>query len=61
MTISLHKLLESDRIPSLPEIAIRVVELAQEREPDFDEMIRVIKGDPAICSRILRTVNSALF
>ncbi|MCA9167333.1 MAG: GGDEF domain-containing protein [Planctomycetales bacterium] len=61
MTISLHKLLESDRIPSLPEIAIRVVELAQEPEPDFDEMIRTIKGDPAICSRIMRTVNSALF
>lgn len=61
MTVSLQALIRSDRIPSLPEVALRVVEIAQQDEPDFDEMIRVIKGDPAICSRIMRTVNSALF
>ena len=61
MTLSLQKLLETDRIPSLPEVALRVVELAQAPEPDLEEIIRVIKGDPAICSRVMRTVNSALF
>lgn len=61
MTITIEKLITSDEIPTLPEVAIRVIELAQQPEPNFDEMVRVIRADPAIASRIMRTVNSALF
>ncbi len=61
MTISIENLIQSDRIPSLPEVALRVVDLTRDPVPDFDEITRVIRSDPAIASRIMRTVNSALF
>ena len=61
MAISLNQLLSSSDVPSLPEVAQRVVEVTQGPNPDFDALIDVIKSDPAICSRLMRTVNSALF
>jgi len=58
--ISLDSILASDRFPSLPEVANRIVEIARSPEPDFDKMIEAIRTDPAIAGRILKTANSAL-
>ena len=60
MPISLDALLASERLPSLPEVAARIVEIARSPEPDFDELIDAIRMDPAIAGRILKTANSAL-
>ena len=60
MPISLDSILSSDRIPSLPEVAARIVEIARSPEPDFDKLIEAIRTDPAIAGRILKTANSAL-
>ena len=60
MPISLDSILASDRLPSLPEVAARIVEIARSPEPDFDKMIEAIRTDPAIAGRILKTANSAL-
>ena len=60
MKISLDSILASDRLPSLPEVAARIVEIARNPEPDFDRMIEAIRTDPAIAGRILKTANSAL-
>lgn len=60
MPISLDSILASDRLPSLPEVAARIVEIARNPEPDFDKMIEAIRADPAIAGRILKTANSAL-
>lgn len=60
MPVSLDSILASDRLPSLPEVAARVVEIARSPEPDFDQMIEAIRVDPAIAGRILKTANSAL-
>ena len=60
MKIFLDSILASDRLPSLPEVAARIVELARNPEPDFDRMIEAIRSDPAIAGRILKTANSAL-
>ena len=61
MRISLESVLNSDNLPSLPEIGMQVVRIVRQPEPDFAELIKTIKTDPAISSRILRTVNSAMF
>ena len=58
--ISLDAILASERLPSLPEVAARIVEIARSPEPDFDKMIDAIRTDPAIAGRILKTANSAL-
>ena len=52
---------KSNHLPTLPQVAMRFVELAQQDEPDYGEIIRVIRSDPAVSGKILRTVNSALF
>ncbi len=38
----LQKVLESPRLPSLPTIALKVINLAQDPEADFDELASVI-------------------
>jgi len=58
--LSLEAILSSERLPSLPEVAARVVEIARDPEPDFERLIDAIRMDPAIAGRILKTANSAL-
>ena len=59
-SISLNDVARSDRLPSLPQVAVRVIDMAQEPEPDFDELASVIRMDPALSGKILKTANSAL-
>lgn len=60
-TSSLEKLLASDQVPSLPEVAVRIIEIAQQEDPDTLELIRTVRTDPAIAGRVLKFANSALF
>ena len=60
MRITMENILHSDRLPSLPEVAVRVIELARSEEPDLREITAVVKADPAICAKLLKTTNSAL-
>ncbi len=48
-------------LPSLPAIAVQVLELAQKEEADIAEIARVISKDPALSGKILRTVNSSFY
>ncbi|HEV2293607.1 MAG TPA: GGDEF domain-containing protein [Tepidisphaeraceae bacterium] len=48
-------------LPSLPAIAIQVLDLAQRPEADIAEIARVISKDPALACKILRTVNSSFY
>ena len=57
---SLESILASERIPSLPEVAARIVEIARDPDPNYDQLIETIRTDPAIAGRILKTANSAL-
>ncbi len=60
MPFSLEAILSSERLPSLPEVAARIVEIARDPDPDFDRLIDTIRMDPAIAGKILKTANSAL-
>jgi diguanylate cyclase (GGDEF)-like protein len=48
-------------LPSLPTIAMQVLELAQTADVDIAEIARIICKDPALSSKILRTVNSSFY
>lgn len=61
MPRTIEQFAASEYVPSLPEVAIRLIQIAQQDEPDFSEAARVISTDPALCGKILKTVNSALF
>ncbi len=60
-TSSLDELLASDQVPSLPEVAIRIIEIAQQEDPDTQELVNAVRTDPAIAGRVLKFANSALF
>jgi diguanylate cyclase (GGDEF)-like protein len=60
-TLTLEQVVASKRILSLPEVAVQLLKIAQQRDPDFDQIIRIVKADPAISAKILKTVNSPLF
>ncbi|MDB5321317.1 MAG: hypothetical protein JWN40_2948, partial [Phycisphaerales bacterium] len=48
-------------LPSLPAIAMEVLNLAQSDEVDIAEIARIISRDPALSGKILRTVNSSFY
>src|SRR6266513_579116 len=48
-------------LPSLPAIALPVLELAQKDDSHIAEIAKVISKDPALSSKILRTVNSSFY
>ena len=52
---------DSDQLPTLPEVALRLLEIAQQENPDFREVSQIIRSDPVVSGKILKTVNSSLF
>ncbi|MCA9263754.1 MAG: HDOD domain-containing protein [Planctomycetales bacterium] len=61
MPNTIQDIVRADHLPSLPQVALRIIELARDPEPDLDELARLIMADPALAGKILKTVNSALF
>src|SRR6478735_1846025 len=56
-----EKIRNCANLPSLPSIAMQVLELAQKADVDIAEIARIICKDPALSSKILRTVNSSFY
>ncbi|HRK32770.1 MAG TPA: GGDEF domain-containing protein [Tepidisphaeraceae bacterium] len=48
-------------LPSLPSIAVQVLDLAQKADVDIPEIARLISKDPALSTKMLRTVNSSFY
>jgi two-component system, cell cycle response regulator len=48
-------------LPSLPAIAVQVLDLAQRPSIDIAEIARIISKDPALSGKILKTVNSSFY
>jgi diguanylate cyclase (GGDEF)-like protein len=57
----LEKILKCPRLPSLPAIALEVIELCRHDDINIKQIARTISNDPALSSKILRTVNSAFY
>ena len=56
-----QRIRECPSLPSLPAIAMQVLELAQRPDVDIVEIAKIISKDPALSSKILRTVNSSFY
>jgi len=60
-----HELLEKIRnvpqLPSLPAVALRVLELARQNNPSLASVAQVISSDPALTAKVLKTVNSSFY
>lgn len=54
-------LLEVSHIATLPEITLKIIELVEDPTSTAQDLHKVITNDPALCSRILKVVNSAFY
>jgi two-component system, cell cycle response regulator len=55
------KIQQCPNLPSLPSIAVQILDLAGKPNVDITEIARVISKDPALSTKILRTVNSSFY
>lgn len=56
-----QKILACTTLPTLPAIAVQVLELAQKDEVNLDQIAATISKDPALAVKILKTVNSSFY
>ncbi|MBK7997197.1 MAG: GGDEF domain-containing protein [Verrucomicrobia bacterium] len=53
-----QRLKSSNRLPSPPGVALKILELARSDDTSLDDLAKVISSDPALASRMLKFVNS---
>ena len=59
--LTLHRVLRSPRLPSLPAAAVRLLELSREPNASTNAFVKVVESDPAIAAKILKLSNSSFF
>ncbi len=52
---------EISHIATLPEITVKIIELVEDPTSSAQDLHNVISNDPALCSRILKVVNSSFY
>lgn len=52
---------ECQNLPTLPSVAVQVLELVQDPDADIPKLASLVSKDPALSSRILKTVNSSIY
>ncbi|QQE11104.1 GGDEF domain-containing protein [Planctomycetota bacterium] len=57
----LDQILESPQLPTLPRIAVRVIELCKSEHSDLQELVDVISTDPGLTVKLLASVNSSYY
>ena len=57
----LDRLKSSPQLPTLPAIAIQVLELTRKENVNITEIADLIANDPALSTKILKTVNSPFY
>ena len=60
-TVNLDQLLNNPKIPTLPGIALRVLEKVGSPDCTLNAVGDIIRQDPALCGLMLKTLNSALY
>lgn len=56
-----RQIAQCPNLPSLPAIAVQVIELTTQDDVDLAQIAKLISKDPALAGKILRTVNSSFY
>lgn len=57
----LHELEKGGNLPTLPNILLKILTICNENDIDLDYLATTIGKDPAVCTEVLRLVNSAYY
>ncbi len=60
-TVVATAIAEISHIATLPEITLKIIELVEDPNSTARDLHKIIANDPALCSRILKVVNSAFY
>ena len=55
------KIWSSSTLPTLPAVAVKLLDLSRDPETETGDIVKLIKTDPAICAKILQATNSPYF
>ena len=55
------KIWTSAQLPTLPSVAVQLLELSNDSSAEIHQVVDVIKADPAISAKILKSTNSSYF
>jgi two-component system, cell cycle response regulator len=58
---AIERILRCPTLPTLPAVAVRVLELTQDNNISLDDLAEAIHNDQALAAKILRTVNSSFY
>ena len=59
---SIEEILSDDvKLPSLPSIALRIIEAVKTDEASLSEMAKIVSSDPALAARVLKISNSSFY
>ncbi len=53
--------MDSERLPTIPAVAVKIVDLVQRPDVSIDMLGETISADPALAARVLRTANSGFY
>jgi diguanylate cyclase (GGDEF)-like protein len=59
--IDVQKIWSSAQLPTLPTVALRLIELSRAPDTQIREIVATLKSDPAIVARLLKAANSSFF
>jgi len=59
LRLSHNKILETKKLPTLPRLAYRLLELLSQDEVDISELEEIIRHDQALTAKVLSVANSA--
>jgi len=57
----LATVMNSSRLPTLPRVAFRILQLVESPDVSIDELSNAVSVDPALATRILRAANSGMY
>lgn len=57
----LESIKTSAAVPSMPQVVLRFLEIMQDPEFEYSDLVKVLSADPGTVSEVLRLANSALF
>ncbi len=62
LPVTIQRALEACRtLPTMPSVAVRVLDLFRESDISISDVVKAITNDPALTSKILRVANSPLY
>ncbi|QDT39005.1 sensor domain-containing diguanylate cyclase [Stratiformator vulcanicus] len=56
-----QKIWSSSQLPTLPAVAVRLLDLSKNPDAEVNDFIEIIRTDPAISAKILKATNSSYF